>query len=75
MLNLQKSEFYIFSEINLDLLQIRSKSLIENYADNLMVKLIKCFTNKPARMTKNSKVLIENVYTNNLDVSHQLGIS
>ena len=47
MLDLHKSEFYIVGDINVDLLQTQTKSMIKNNDNNLIANSKYCLISKP----------------------------
>ena len=66
-LNSKKSEFYELGDYNIDLTKIKSNNRIKAYADDLIGSTVKCLINQPTRECKNSKSLLDHIYSNNLN--------
>ena len=58
--NSQNIEFYVLKNFDIDLFQIR------NYANDLLSCSLKCLICQPTRICKNSKTLIDHIYSNNM---------
>ena len=74
-LNSKKSEFYVLGDFNIDLIKIKSNNRIKTYADDLIGSAVKCLINQPTRVSKNSKSLLDHIYSNNLNNQLMPGIA
>ena len=74
-LNSKKSEFYVLGDFNIDLTKIKSNNRIKTYADDLIGSAVKCLINRPTRVCKNSKSLLDHIYSNNLNNQLMPGIA
>ena len=63
---MQDIEYYVLGDINIDLFQIENYNQIRNYANDLLSCSIKCFIGQPTRICRNSKTLIDHIYSNNM---------
>ena len=75
VLNSEKSEFYVLEDFNIDLIEIKSNNPIKIYADDLIGSAVKCLINQPTRICKNSKSLLDHVYSNKLNNQLMPGIA
>ena len=66
-LNSKKSEFYVLGDFNIDLITIKSNNRIKTYADDLIGSVVKCLINQQTRVCKNSKSLLDHIYSYNLN--------
>ena len=74
-LNSKKSEFYVSGDFNIDLTKIKSNNRIKTHADDLIGSALKCLINRPTRVCKNSKSLLDHIYSNNLNSQLMPGIA
>ena len=71
-LNLQKLEFCVAGDFNIDLLQLEKNHHVRMYADNLISCSVKCTISKATRITTSSETLIDQIYTNNQSKKYYL---
>ena len=74
-LNSKKSEFYVLGDFNIDQIKIKSNNRIKTYADDLIGSAVECLINQPTRVCKNSKSLLDHIYSNNLNNQLMPGIA
>ena len=65
--NFEKFEIYVLRDFNINPFKIKSKNRIKTYADDLMGSAIKCLINQPTKVCKNSKSLLDDICSNNLN--------
>ena len=63
----EKSKFYVLGDFNIDLIKIKSNNRIKTYVDDLVGIAVKCLINQPTRVNKNSRSLLDHIYSNNLN--------
>ena len=69
-INKKKSQFYLLSDINLNLLRYSENNNIRFYLDQLQTVNCHNIIDKPTRITTSTFSLIDHIYTN--DVIHEL---
>ena len=74
-LNLQKLEFCIVGDCNIDLLQSEKNHHVRMYADSLISCSVKCTISKATRITTSSEALIDHICTVNLSKKYLSGIT
>ena len=55
----------MLEDFNIDLTKIKSNNRIKTYADDLIGSAVKCLINQSTRVGKNSKSLLDHIYSNN----------
>ena len=60
-------EFYLVGDFNIDLLQSHCNQIIKTYADNLLGYSVKCYINKPTRISLSTKLFLDHIYTNDFN--------
>ena len=61
------SDFYVLGDFSNDLINIKSNNRIKTHADDLIRSEAKCLINQSTRVCKNSKSLLDHIYSNNLN--------
>ena len=57
----------MLGDFNIDLTKLKSSNRIKTYADDLIGSAARCLINQPTRVCKNSKSLLDHIYSNNLN--------